>query len=153
MTATNIEVVRTFYDALSAGNGRDLFARFAPAIDWREAEGFLYSDGNPYTTPEAVAEGVLGRISRDWESFAVRPQQMVAGGIDVVVLGRYTGVHRKTGRRLDVPVCHAWKVERDQITAFRQYVDTLVVQRSTYWPLATPWLRLDSASGIPMEHR
>ena len=147
MTESNIEVVGTFYNALSAGNSDEVFSRFAGSIDWREADGFPYSDLNPYTTPQAVAEGVLGRIVDDWEHFTVCPQQMVADGETVVVLGRYTGVHRRSRRPLDVPVCHVWKVERGHITAFRQYVDTLIVQRSTYWPIATPWLRLEALEG------
>jgi ketosteroid isomerase-like protein len=144
MSQSNTEIVRTFYEALRAGNGEKAFARFAEAIDWREADGFPYSDRNPYTTPQAVAEGVLGRISADWKSFTVCPEHLTANGDTVVVLGRYGGVHKRTGKRLDVPVCHVWTVRAGQITAFRQYVDTLIVQRSTAWSMARPWLRLDS---------
>ncbi len=57
MTDANVATVRTFYDALQAGDMDGLFAQFAPTIDWREAEGVPYSDRNPYTSPAAVAEG------------------------------------------------------------------------------------------------
>ena len=150
MMETNTDVVRTFYDGLSAGDIDSAFAKFASTIDWREADGFPYSDGNPYTRPEAVAAGVVGRIVRDWEAFTASPERFFADGDTVVVVGRYRGVHRKTGKKLDVPMCHAWTVRGGRIRGFRQHVDTLMVQRATLWSMANPWFRVvRPAAGIP----
>lgn len=131
MTDNSIGVVKTFYEALAVGNMEALFAGFAPVIDWREADGFPYADGNPYTTPAAVAEGVLARIVADWDGFAVNVDRYVGDGDRVVMLGRYSGTYRATGKTLDVPVAHAWTVKEGQIVAFQQYVDTLLVERAT----------------------
>jgi hypothetical protein len=41
----------------------------SPQIQRREAENFLYTDGNPYVGPQAVAEGIFQRIVSDIENF------------------------------------------------------------------------------------
>lgn len=133
---SNIDIVRSFYDALSAGNMAHLFDRFAPEIDWREADGFPYADRNPYRTPREVATGVLARIGADWDGFTVVPDSFASHGGLVVMLGRYRATNRTTGKRLDVPVVHAWTVCEGEIRAFRQYVDTLLVRRAMEPPVA-----------------
>ncbi|HEY4670388.1 MAG TPA: nuclear transport factor 2 family protein [Tepidiformaceae bacterium] len=134
---SNIDVVRTFYDALSNGDMGSLFCRFAPQIDWREADGIPYADRNPYRTPQDVATGVLARIGADWDGFMVVPESFASEGGLVVMLGRYKGTNRTTGKPLDVPVAHAWTVKEGAIRAFRQYVDTVLVRRAMQGPAAT----------------
>jgi len=131
MSNTSTGVVRTFYDDLSSGNLDGLFARFADQIDWREADGFPYADRNPYTTPQAVAEGVLGRLVADWDGFTVTPERFLGDGEVVAVFGRYAGTFKATGKSIDVPMAHVWTVRDGAVTSFRQYVDTLVVDKAT----------------------
>jgi ketosteroid isomerase-like protein len=42
----------------------------------------------------------------------------------VVVLGRYRGVAKGTGKGLDVPFVHVWTVEGELAVRFRQFLDT-----------------------------
>jgi ketosteroid isomerase-like protein len=46
-------------------------------------------------------------------------------GDAVVVLGRYKGVFKATGRALDAQLVHVWRVEDGKVVAFQQYTDTL----------------------------
>ena len=42
----------------------------------------------------------------------------------MVVLGRYRGVAKETGKQLDVPFVHIWTLRGEQAVRFRQFLDT-----------------------------
>ena len=46
-------------------------------------------------------------------------------GSEIVVLGRYRGVARETGKELDAPFVHVWTVEDGKAVRFRQFLDTV----------------------------
>ena len=52
------------------------------------------------------------------------PQEFLDAGPDVVVLGRYRGIARETGKILDVPFVHVWTFEDGLAIRFRQFLDT-----------------------------
>ncbi len=95
-----------------------------PDIVWYEAEGLPLADGNPYLGPDAVAEGVFGRLMVDYDGFTVTPKLLVADDEHVVALGRYTGTRVTTGEKLDAQFAHHWTVRDGKITHFQQYSDT-----------------------------
>ena len=119
-----VSVVQQIYDAFARGDVPAVVAAFDPQIEWREAEGFLYADGNPYVGPQAVLEGVFGRLATDWENFTVTPQRFVQTGEGVLSTGRYSGTHRRTGRRVDAQFAHIWRLEDGRVRAFQQFTDT-----------------------------
>jgi hypothetical protein len=76
---------------------------------------------------DAFARGdvdhVLGSMAPDIQWFEAEGNPM-AEGDQVVVFGRYQGVHRESGERLDAPFVHHWVVRNGQVTRFQQYTDT-----------------------------
>jgi hypothetical protein len=48
----------------------------------------------------------------------------VDAGETVVVLGRYRGLAKRTGRRLDVPCVHVWTLRDGKAVRFQQFLDT-----------------------------
>jgi ketosteroid isomerase-like protein len=77
--------------------------------------------------PEAARDVGVDAEGRDWTTFAATPQQFVAEGASVIALGRYTGQHKESGRRLDAAFAHHWTIEAGKITGFVQYTDTAKV--------------------------
>ena len=73
--------------------------------------------------------GVFGRIATDWDGFAAVPKEMLDAGDTVIVLGRYNGTYRATGRTLDAQLAHVWRVADGRIVGFQQYTDTLQADR------------------------
>jgi ketosteroid isomerase-like protein len=120
----NVEVIRGAYEALAAGNVEAVLAAMAPDIVWNEAESFPYADGNPYVGPEAIVEGVFARLASEWVDFRVSPKEVLDAGDTVVALGRYTARHGESGRSLDIPFAHVWRLEDGVIRRFQQYTDT-----------------------------
>lgn len=102
----------------------------APDIVWNEAESFIYADGNPYRGPEAVLNGVFARCIGEWDGFSANPEEFLDAGDTVVVLGRYRGANKATGRELDAQLAHVWRVKEGKAAAFQQYTDTLQSARA-----------------------
>ena len=125
----NVELVRAGYAAFAAGDVPAVLGAMSPEIVWHEAENFPYADRNPYLGPEAVLTGVFGRIATDWDGFAAVPKEMLDAGDTVIVLGRYNGTYRATGRTLDAQLAHVWRVADGRIVGFQQYTDTLQADR------------------------
>lgn len=131
MSQENVELVQGIYAAFGAGDVPGVVSRMSPDIVWNEAENFPYADRNPYLGPEAILTGVFARIGTEWEGFAAVPAEILDAGDTVVVLGRYHGTYRETGRVLDAQLVHVWRVEDGKAVAFQQYTDTLQTARVT----------------------
>lgn len=118
------QLIQDLYDAFARGDGAAVLGTLHPSVRWMEAESGPLAGGNPYTSPQAVGEGVFGPILQDVEHFQATPTDLVAEDRHVVAFGRYTGVHRGTGQALDAQFVHRWLVEDGKITQFQQYTDT-----------------------------
>lgn len=127
---SSADTVRKLYDAFAAGDVPTVLGLMAPDIVWNEAENFLYADRNPYVGPQAILEGVFARIGGDFENFAVNPEEIIDGGDTVVMLGRYTGTFKATGKAINLQAVHVWRVKDGKVARFQQYVDTLQAARA-----------------------
>ena len=131
MSQQNVDLIRAVYDALAAGDVPGILARLSPDVVWNEAENFPYADGNPYRGHDSILTGVFGRLGAEWEGFEVITQELLDAGDAVVVLGRYRGTCKATGRALDAQLAHVWRVADGKAVRFQQYTDTLQAARVT----------------------
>ena len=128
-SAGNEQIVRSIYDAFARGDGAALIGALDPNVHWMEAENIFLADRNPYIGPQAVAEGVFGRIAQAWSDFRVTTQDFVTEGDTVVVMGRYAGKFNATGRSLDAQFVHVWTLSNGKVVKFQQYADTAQFDR------------------------
>ncbi|MBV9931603.1 MAG: nuclear transport factor 2 family protein [Alphaproteobacteria bacterium] len=131
MSEANVAVVRGLYEAFARGDIPAVLGAMSPDIVWNEAENFIYADGNPYKGPQAVLGGVFARLGGEWDDFAAKPDEYLDAGDTVVVLGRYGGTFKATGRSLDAWMAHVWRIADGRAVEFRQLVDTLAAARVT----------------------
>jgi ketosteroid isomerase-like protein len=131
MSRENVELVRAIYEAFAAGDVPGVIGRMAPDIVWNEAENFPYADRNPYEGPDAIVTGVFARLGGEWDGFAAVPDEYLDAGDTVVVLGRYHGTYKATGKAIDAQLVHVWRVKDGKAAAFQQYADTLQAARVT----------------------
>ena len=129
MNPANTAVIRGIYDAFAAGDGAGAMGRMSPDIVWNEAENNPWADGNPYIGPEAVAKGIFARCATEWDGFAVEVEELIDAGDTVIMLGRYGGTYKSTGRKQHTQVVHVWRVKDGQAVRFQQYLDTLQINR------------------------
>ena len=125
---TNLNLIKSVYEAFATGDIPAVLGALSPDIAWTEAEGFPY--GGTYNSPKAVLEGVFMRLGSEWEGFAAVPDEFIDGGDTVVVLGKYSGKYKATGKSFQANFAHVWKMQDGKAAQFIQYVDTLLVHRA-----------------------
>jgi uncharacterized protein len=120
----NRQLAEGFYAAMGRGDFPAAMGLIDAQVVWNEAENFLYADKNPYVGLDAVLSGVFGRLGPDWEGFSATPEEFVDGGDTVVVFGRYRGVYKATGARVNAQFVHVMRFQNAKIVGFQQYTDT-----------------------------
>jgi ketosteroid isomerase-like protein len=93
-----------------------------PDVIWVQSPGF--PGGATRRGVDEVITGVFQGNSSRWENFDVVTEEFLETTTGVVVLGRYTGTHRKSGKALNAIVAHVYEVEKGRITRFRMFADT-----------------------------
>jgi uncharacterized protein len=127
MSHANAALIQSVYAAFAKGDVEAVLGCLSPNITWNEAENHPYADGNPYVGPMAVAQGIFARLGGEWDGFAVSAEEILAAEDLVVVLGRYHGTYKATGRVQSAQMVHAWRVENGKAVSFQQYTDTLQI--------------------------
>lgn len=122
----NGEIISGLYDAFAKGDIPTVLGAMTPDVEWNEAEGFMY--GGTYIGPNAVLENVFMKLATEWEGFTVVADKVVDGGTDdVISTGHYSGSFN--GKSMKVPFAHAFTFSDGKIAKFRQYVDTVSINR------------------------
>ena len=130
MSEENVNVVRGMYEAFGRGDIPSVLAALDPQVEWREAENFIYADGNPYVGPQAVLEGVFARLGGEWEGFEVAPEEILDAGETVVGRGYYSGAFKQNGERVRAQFAHVFTIRGGKVVRFQQYTDTAQFQRA-----------------------
>ncbi len=118
-----LELVQRSYDAFARHDLDGVLADMHPEIEWHQAQGLPH--GGFYRGVDEVRRNIFDPLDQAWwDEFSADPDEFLDAGSDVVVLGRYRGVAKGTGKLLDVPFVHIWTVRDDKAIRFRQYLDT-----------------------------
>ncbi|MGW2371850.1 MULTISPECIES: nuclear transport factor 2 family protein [Kitasatospora] len=120
------DVVRRQYLASARGDLAALRGTLAEDVEWTEMAGFPLA--GTYRTPKGVTANVMERLAAEWDSWTTHDDSYVVDGENVVVLARYTAVHKTTGKALAVRVAHHFVVRGGRIVRFEQFTDTALVR-------------------------
>lgn len=118
---SHVKMLRTVYDAFQTGDLATVTAPMCSDIRWEEPSSVPYGS---HIGPDAVVQEVFGPVLEHIDGFTVTPEEWIDGGDTVVVLGRYSGRGRSTGRELNTPMVHVWRFRDDKISGFRTHFDT-----------------------------
>ncbi len=119
----NVDLVKRSYDAFERGDLDAVVAEMDPQIEWHQAQGLPH--GGLYRGLAEVRRNVFDPLEESWwDEFSAVPDELLDAGDEIVVLGRYRGVARGTGKRLDVPYVHVWTIREGRAVRFRQFLDT-----------------------------
>jgi uncharacterized protein len=117
------EIVKRSYDAFARKDLVGVMADMHPEIEWQQAQGLPH--GGTYHGLEEVRRNIFEPLDVQWwDEFSAQPDEFLDAGGEVVVLGRYRGIAKETGKRLDVPFVHIWTLHGEQAVRFRQFLDT-----------------------------
>jgi uncharacterized protein len=120
------DVVRRQYLASARGDLPALRATLAEDVEWTEMAGFPLA--GTYRTPKGVTANVMERLAAEWDNWTTHDDTYVVDGENVVVLARYTAVHRATHKPLAVRAAHHFTVRGGRIVRFEQFTDTALVR-------------------------
>jgi uncharacterized protein len=124
------DVVRKIYRDFAAGDAAAILAAFADDIEFNLTEHHPYrGTAGAWHGKQAIAEHFFAVAGPEWDGWKIGVEQTVEAADAVVVEGRYTGLYKPTGRRMDVQVCHVWRFRGDRVASFHQYVDTAGLRR------------------------
>ncbi|HVJ29359.1 MAG TPA: nuclear transport factor 2 family protein [Gammaproteobacteria bacterium] len=124
------DTVRKIYRDFAAGEAAAILDVFADDVEFRLAEHHPYRGSKgAWHGKQAIAKEFFAVAGPEWDGWTIGVEQTVEAGDAVVVEGRYTGLYKPTGRRMDVQVCHVWRFRGDRVASFHQYVDTAALRR------------------------
>jgi ketosteroid isomerase-like protein len=122
---TPIDIVRSFYDALDHGDATAALDLLSVDMEWNVVAGWPYKPTG--LGPQAVAEGVLMPVLKEWRDYKLHGNDMFVAGDRVVSMGVMTGIHALNGKALKAAYVHVWETAGDKIIRLRQTVDTAPV--------------------------
>ena len=106
----NVGLVKRSYIAFEQDDLDAVLADMHPDIEWHQAQGLPH--GGLYHGVDEVRKNIFEPLDEAWWSeFSATPDEFLDAGSEIVVVGRYRGVAKETGKRLDVPFVHIWTVE------------------------------------------
>jgi ketosteroid isomerase-like protein len=122
---SNADLIKHVYDKFMQGDAQSVLAAFDDDIEFRLSESHPYrSSGQAWKGKDAVMRHFFMRAGAEWDNWRIGIRDIVEAADAVVVEGRYTGVYKPTGKRMDAEVCHVWRIKNGKVKSFHQYVDT-----------------------------
>jgi ketosteroid isomerase-like protein len=123
VSPSNVEIARRSYEAFERDDLDAVLADMDDDIVWEQAQGLPH--GGVYHGLAEVRRNIFEPLDTEWwAEFHAVPHEFLESDADVVVLGRYTGRAKETGRALDVPYVHVWTFADGRAVRFRQFLDT-----------------------------
>jgi uncharacterized protein len=118
-----VDLVKRSYAAFELGDLDGVLGDLDPGIEWHQAQGLPH--GGTYHGVHEVRKNIFDPLDEEWwDEFSAVPTEFLDAAGEVVVLGRYRGRAKGTGKQLDVPFVHVWTVRGEKAVRFRQFLDT-----------------------------
>jgi uncharacterized protein len=119
----NVDIVKRSYEAFARKDMAGVLGDMHPDIEWQQAQGLPH--GGVYRGLDEVKKNIFDPLDEEWwNEFTADPQEFLDAGDEVVVVGRYRGTAKATGKQLDVPFVHIWTMAGVKAIRFRQFLDT-----------------------------
>ena len=125
VTAHNVAVLRTGYAAFASRDVPMVLALLDPDVRWVETAGGPFA--GTFVGPEDVARGVFARVAAEWTEFHVEPEEYLASGDSVAVLGNCRGTYRATGKATTARFVHVYRFRDRRIVRYESIDDTAML--------------------------
>ncbi|HYF46795.1 MAG TPA: nuclear transport factor 2 family protein [Acidimicrobiales bacterium] len=123
-----VDIVKAVYASHERRDTPGLVDLLDAEVEWVQAESHPYAGDRPWRGPDEVVEHVANPINEEWDGFLTHVEEYIDAGDKVVVLGRYRGVYKATGRAIDAQVCTVYTVRDGAIVRWQQYTDTAQIR-------------------------
>lgn len=121
----NVEMVKQGYQLFAKGDIEGVSALFHPEIEWNASQGLPYIEGDGvFIGPSVIAQNVFAKVPQNIDNFHIDIQELFGSGDKVVMVGKYQGVYKATGKEFNANATHVWTVKDGKATHYFQAVDT-----------------------------
>ena len=121
---TNLDTARALYAAFEAADGPALLELLDPGFEAEVTAGLPDGWGGHYEGPEVMLRECWARVFARLDSHPVPSEYLEAGDGRIVVLGRYLGRARDTGRPHEAAFAHVLRFRDGRIRALVQITDS-----------------------------
>jgi len=122
---SHTELVKKFYELFKVHDMQSYMQMCDESIEWKVMDGM--PEGGTFVGKTAAFDGYFPKMLSHFEEFHAVPEQFFESGHSVIVLGRYTGVGKATGKSFESPFAHIYTIKDSRIVRFRQYADTKAI--------------------------
>ena len=126
---TNIKLIQEAYQTIKAGDIPSFLNILAENVLWI-VPGMPNVPFSGTWQGRQQVEQFFGRTAEVQDVVEFEPEEFIAQREKVVVLGHFTMHVKATGKLSRSQWVHVWKVEGDQVSYMREYVDTLAVSQA-----------------------
>jgi ketosteroid isomerase-like protein len=124
MSSDNLQRARRLYEGFESRDIRALLAALAPDFRGVACDGMPEGLGGSYDGPEAMLRDCWARVLVLADVRPVPDEYLAACDDRVVVIGRYLGSARRTGRPLSAAFAHILRFTDGLVTELVQITDT-----------------------------
>ena len=125
---SNIELIKELYRAFADKDYPKFLSLCTDDLQWIQNEGF--PGGATYKSASAVVENVFKANDSNWQNFGYHIEEFLDAGQSVIVIGRYTGRERKSGRAMSATAAHIYDLRDQKVWRFRMFADTKTIWNS-----------------------
>jgi len=120
---SNVALVKQLYDAFAKGDIKTILDHVTEDVKWSSPGPASIPYAGERTGPAQVRE-FFERLVGTQENVNLSPDQFVAQGDAVAVLGRYTGNVKGSGAPFDSPIAHFFTIRGDKVSQWVGMSDT-----------------------------
>jgi uncharacterized protein len=123
----NKQLVMRGYQMFQDGNIDGLLQLFSDDIEWLGYQTEYVPFSRDYHGKQDVAQ-FFAELNAAQEADQFEPQELIAEGDRVVVIGTAQWIVRATGKQYGYPWVHAFTIRDGKIARFQQYYDSAAAQ-------------------------
>jgi ketosteroid isomerase-like protein len=125
----NTQLVKQAYQLFKAGNIQSFLNLLAEDVRWFMPEIANVPFARTWRGRHEVGQ-FFKLLSEVQDVVEFEPEEFIAHGDKVVVLGHFTMRVKATGRDARSAWAHVWEIEASTVSCMREFVDTLAVSRA-----------------------
>ena len=125
----NTRLVQQAYQSIQAADIQALLNSYAEDVQWQLPEMENVPFAGMWQGREAVGQ-FFSKVFVVQDVVEFEPEENIAQGDKVVVLGRFLMRMKATGKDFGSDWTHVWTVKDGKVTRFYEYVDTATISRA-----------------------
>ena len=125
----NTRLVQQAYQSVQAGDFPSFLNALGEDVQWQLPDMGNVPFAGTWRGREEVGR-FFSIVAQAQDVIEFEPEDFIAQGDKVVVLGRFSSRVKSTGRVSASDWAHVWTVKDGKVTHFREYVDTAAVSRA-----------------------